>query len=89
MLTMYVGFKLIGILGIAVCPIIFIVLKIFKKTGVLSDIWNFIMYGKTTNKTKCKSKQPIDMALEYSNYCCFMPFAWIHYKKGVSSCSTD
>lgn len=51
LLTMYVGFKLIGILGIAVGPIIFIVLKIFKETGVLSDIWNFIKYGKTTNKT--------------------------------------
>lgn len=47
LITMYVGFKLIGVIGIGVGPIIFIVLKIFYQTGIFHDIWNFIMYGKT------------------------------------------
>lgn len=47
LITMYVGFKLIGVIGIGVGPIIFIVLKIFYQTGIFHDIWNFIMNGKT------------------------------------------
>lgn len=47
LITMYVGFKLIGVIGIGIGPIIFIVLKIFYQTGIFHDVWNFIMKGKT------------------------------------------
>lgn len=42
LLTLYVGFKLIGIIGIVVGPLSFIVLKIFYEIGILHDIWYFI-----------------------------------------------
>lgn len=45
--TMYVGFKLIGIVGIVLGPLTFILLKIFYETEILKDIWMFIK-GKPT-----------------------------------------
>lgn len=51
--TMYVGFKLIGILGIVFGPLTFIFVKILNETGILKDIWNFIIGPKkNTQKTK-------------------------------------
>lgn len=40
--TMYVGFKLVGIIGIVLGPLTFIMLKIFYETEILKDIWMFI-----------------------------------------------
>lgn len=40
--TMYVGFKLVGIIGIVLGPLTFILLKIFHETDMLKDIWVFI-----------------------------------------------
>src|SRR5699024_1706193 len=40
--TMYVGFKLIGIIVIVLGPLTFILLKIFYETGILKDVWTFI-----------------------------------------------
>lgn len=42
LLTLYVGFKLLGFIGIVVGPLSFILLKIFYDIGILHDIWHFI-----------------------------------------------
>lgn len=46
LLTMYVGFKLIGILGIVLGPLIFIFIKILYETGIFKDIWKFVIGKK-------------------------------------------
>lgn len=48
LLTMYVGFKLMGFVGIIIGPLTFILLKIFHETGILHDVWTFIV-GKKSN----------------------------------------
>lgn len=48
--TMYVGFKLIGILGIVLGPLTFIFIKILSETGILHDIWQFIIGKKAETK---------------------------------------
>lgn len=44
--TMYVGFKLIGVFGIILGPLTFIFVKILNETGILGDIWAFIIGKK-------------------------------------------
>lgn len=44
--TIYVGFKLIGVLGIILGPLTFIFVKILHETGILADIWSFIIGKK-------------------------------------------
>lgn len=51
--TMYVGFKLIGFLGIVLGPLTFIFIKILSETGILNDIWQFII-GKKSETTEVK-----------------------------------
>lgn len=46
--TMYVGFKLIGVIGIVLGPLTFIMLKILNETGILREIWHFIIGQKKT-----------------------------------------
>src|SRR5690625_4937429 len=46
LITLYVGFKLIGFIGIFLGPLTFILLKIFHETGILQDVWNFILGRK-------------------------------------------
>jgi len=46
LLTMYVGFKLIGLIGIVLGPLTFILMKILHETGIFKDIWIFIMGKK-------------------------------------------
>ena len=41
--TMYVGFKLIGVIGIVLGPLTFIFIKILNETGILQEIWQFII----------------------------------------------
>lgn len=48
LIALFVGFKLIGLLGLIIGPIVLVVLKAFYKSGVLTDIWSFIKYGKIT-----------------------------------------
>lgn len=52
--TMYVGFKLIGLIGIVLGPLTFIFIKILNETGILREIWDFII-GKKTTKDQSKS----------------------------------
>lgn len=54
--TMYVGFKLIGLIGIVLGPLTFILLKIFYETGIIADIWDFII-GKRKKK---QTSEPIE-----------------------------
>src|SRR5699024_8081584 len=54
--TMYVGFKLIGIVGIVLCPLIFIFIKILSETGILHDIWQFII-GKKVETREVKNME--------------------------------
>lgn len=49
--TMYVGFKLIGVIGIVLGPLTFIMLKILNETGMLREIWHFII-GKRKTETE-------------------------------------
>lgn len=46
LLTMYVGFKLIGVFGIVLGPLTFILMKIFHESGIFKDIWEFIVGRK-------------------------------------------
>lgn len=48
--TMYVGFKIIGILGIVLGPLTFIFIKILNETGILKDVWSFIIGRKKTKE---------------------------------------
>lgn len=50
LLTMYVGFKLIGIFGLIFGPLSFILLKIFYDIGILADMWNYITGKKKETK---------------------------------------
>src|SRR5690625_4507596 len=46
LLTMYVGFKIVGIIGIVLGPLTFILMKILHETGIFKDIWVFIIGKK-------------------------------------------
>ncbi len=46
LLTMYVGFKLIGVIGIVLGPLTFIILKILHEIGLFRFVWNFIIGRK-------------------------------------------
>src|SRR5690625_7436 len=50
LMTMYVGFKLIGLIGIVLGPLTFIFIKILYETKILKEIWEYIYEGKTPNK---------------------------------------
>jgi len=50
LMTMYVGFKLIGLIGIVLGPLTFIFMKILYETKILKEIWEYIYEGKTPNK---------------------------------------
>lgn len=50
LLTMYVGFKLIGVIGIVLGPLTFILMKIFHETGIFKEIWEFINGKKIKHK---------------------------------------
>jgi len=47
LLTMYAGFKLIGIVGIVIGPLTFILMKILHETEILKVVWNYIYLGRT------------------------------------------
>src|SRR5699024_1796290 len=59
LITLYVGFKLIGIIGIVVGPLTFSLLKIFYETGIFHDIWHFII-GKKIPETENKTSAPAE-----------------------------
>lgn len=46
LLTMYVGFKLIGIIGIVLGPLTFIFIKILHETRIFKDVWKFVIGKK-------------------------------------------
>ncbi len=46
LVTMYVGFKLIGLIGIVIGPLTFIFIKILYETEILKEIWDYIYLGK-------------------------------------------
>lgn len=45
LLTMYAGFKLIGLIGIVVGPLTFIFVKILYETHILRAVWRYIYVG--------------------------------------------
>lgn len=51
LLTMYIGFKLVGIVGIVLGPLTFIILKILHEVGLFRYVWNFIIGKKKVHKT--------------------------------------
>lgn len=52
LLTMYAGFKLLGFVGIIFGPLLFILLKTFHETGILQDVWQFILGTKRNTENK-------------------------------------
>jgi len=48
LISLFVGFKLFGFLGLIIGPIVLVILKAFYNSGILTDIWHFIVHGKTT-----------------------------------------
>ncbi|MDQ0161088.1 sporulation integral membrane protein YtvI [Bacillus alveayuensis] len=46
LISLFVGFKLIGFLGLIIGPIVLVVIKTLHKAGVIHDIWNFIIAAK-------------------------------------------
>lgn len=46
LLTMYVGFRLIGLIGIVIGPLTFIFVKILYDTHIFKDLWKFIIGKK-------------------------------------------
>lgn len=50
--TMYVGFKVIGIIGIVLGPLTFIFIKILNETGILKEVWHFIIGKRETKKER-------------------------------------
>lgn len=51
LLTMYIGFKLIGVIGIVLGPLTFIIMKILHEVGIFQYIWHFIIGKKKHKKT--------------------------------------
>jgi sporulation integral membrane protein YtvI len=46
LIALFVGFKLIGFLGLIVGPVVLVILSTLKRAGVFEDIWRFIMGEK-------------------------------------------
>jgi sporulation integral membrane protein YtvI len=49
LLALFVGFKLIGLSGLIIGPIILVILKALYQADVFIDTWNFIKNGRTCN----------------------------------------
>ncbi|MDF0727507.1 sporulation integral membrane protein YtvI [Cytobacillus sp. S13-E01] len=47
LIALFVGFKLIGFLGLIVGPVILVIIKTLNSAGVFKDIWSFIIDKKT------------------------------------------
>ncbi|MBD1380094.1 sporulation integral membrane protein YtvI [Metabacillus arenae] len=47
LISLFVGFKLIGFLGLLAGPIVLVIINALVKAGIISDIWNFILGKKT------------------------------------------
>lgn len=47
LIALFVGFKLIGFLGLIIGPVILVVIKTLNSAGVFRDIWNFIVDRKS------------------------------------------
>lgn len=66
LLTMYIGFKLIGVIGIVLGPLTFIIIKILHEVGIFRDIWHFIIGKKqqpirTTDNEKNEIKVNVEV----------------------------
>ncbi|MCA1056931.1 sporulation integral membrane protein YtvI [Rossellomorea aquimaris] len=46
LIALFVGFKLIGFLGLIVGPVVLVILSTLKRAGVFEDTWKFIMGAK-------------------------------------------
>lgn len=46
LISLFIGFKLIGFLGLLIGPVVLVVLKTLHHAGVYQDIWNFIINKK-------------------------------------------
>ena len=49
--TMYIGFKLIGVIGIVLGPLTFIIMKILHEVGTFKYTWDFIVGRRNLRKT--------------------------------------
>lgn len=49
LIALFVGFKLIGFLGLIVGPVTLVIINTMHQAGVFKDIWSYIIHGKTVN----------------------------------------
>ncbi|MGE8206337.1 sporulation integral membrane protein YtvI [Heyndrickxia sp. NPDC080065] len=53
LIALFVGFKLVGFLGLILGPVVLVIISTLNKANVFRDIWNFIM-GKPINNINSK-----------------------------------
>ncbi|MNP86469.1 hypothetical protein D3C76_1867280 [compost metagenome] len=46
LISMYVGLKLFGFLGLIIGPVTLILLATFHRAGIFRDVWRYIVKGK-------------------------------------------
>ena len=52
LIAIFVGFKIIGFIGLIIGPIVLVVIRTLYKLRILHDVWDFIMGRKPTEFTK-------------------------------------
>ncbi|TCP32092.1 sporulation integral membrane protein YtvI [Scopulibacillus darangshiensis] len=50
LISLFVGFKLFGFLGLIIGPVTLVIIKTLAKANVFTDIWNYILGKNTANK---------------------------------------
>src|SRR5690625_639023 len=54
--TMFVGFKLIGVIGIVIGPLTYIFIRTLHETGIFKAIWQFIITPSKKDSIITKNK---------------------------------
>lgn len=49
LMSMYIGLKLFGFLGLIIGPVSFIMISTFYRSGIFRDVWRYIYTGKNTD----------------------------------------
>ena len=47
LISLFVGFKLIGFLGLIVGPVVLVIINTLHKADVFKDVWNYVIGGKS------------------------------------------
>ncbi|PTX63228.1 sporulation integral membrane protein YtvI [Melghirimyces profundicolus] len=47
LVALFVGLKLIGVIGLIIGPVVAVILIALYRAGVFSDLWNFVIHGRT------------------------------------------